>query len=163
MSDVLARAVGAEVVLLCRERGLTLATAESLTGGLVCAALTAAPGASVAVRGAVVAYATDRKGAILGVPEDLLAERGAVDSEVALAMARGIRTVMMTELGVATTGVAGPEPQDGKPVGTVFVAVSGPATERVLELSLDGERAQIREDSVVAALTLCRDTLVETS
>ncbi len=163
LSAVVPQAVAAEVVLLCRERGLSAATAESLTGGLVCAALTAVPGASAVVRGGVIAYATDRKAEVLGVPADLLAERGAVDGDVALAMARGVRRVMVCEVGLATTGVAGPDPQDGKDVGTVFVAVSAPATERVVALSLDGDRAQIRDASVLAALSLCRDTLAALS
>ena len=111
------------------------------------------------MRGAVVAYASDRKAAVLGVSTELLESRGAVDPEVALAMARGVRTVMVTEVGLATTGVAGPEPQDGKPVGRVYVAVCGPALERVLELDLEGERDEVREGSVRAVLTLARDVL----
>lgn len=154
----------AEVIRRCREQWLTLATAESLTGGLVCAALTAAPGASAVVRGGVVAYATERKHAVLGVPAELLAERGAVDADVALAMARGACSVLAADVAIATTGVAGPEPQDGKPVGTVFVAVCGgapgePTVERVTELSLNGERAQIRSQTVTAALDLCLEVL----
>jgi len=160
---VLPAALAAEVILLCRERGLTIATAESLTGGLVCGELTAVPGASVAVRGAVVAYATDRKAALLQVPDALLADRGAVDGDVARAMAVGVRRAMLAEIGVATTGVAGPEPQDGKTVGTVFIAVSGPATDVVEELHLSGDRAQIRAETVQAALRLCRDVLRQSS
>lgn len=163
LPEVVPQAVAAEVVLLCRERGLTLAAAESLTGGLVCAALTAVPGASAVVRGGVVAYASDRKAALLGVPDDLLASRGAVDPDVALAMARGVRTLMVSEVGLATTGVAGPEPQDGQQVGTVFVAVSAPASEQVIELSLDGDRAEIRDASVLEVLRLCRATLAATT
>ena len=151
-----------EVVLLCRQQGLRIGTAESLTGGLLCAALTAVPGASVAVMGAVVAYSTDRKSAVLGVPADLLEERGAVDGDVVRAMAAGVQTVMAADVGLATTGVAGPEPQDGKPVGTVFIAVVGPGVERVEELRLDGGRSQIRADTVEAVLRLCRDELRQT-
>ena len=149
----------AEVVRICRARGLTVATAESLTGGLVCAALTSVPGASLVVRGGIVAYATDLKSTSLGVPADLLAERGAVDGDVALAMAQGVRRVVGADIGLATTGVAGPDPQDGEPVGTVFVAVSGPGVEVVERLALAGDRAAIRAASVAAVLTRCRDAL----
>jgi nicotinamide-nucleotide amidase len=148
-----------EVVRLCRERGLTLATAESVTGGLVCAALTSVPGASLVVRGAVVAYATDRKSAVLGVPDDLLAERGAVDIDVARAMAEGARRVMAADLGLATTGVAGPDPQEGHAVGTVLVAVSGPGIAEQERLQLSGDRAAVREATVEAVLARCRDAL----
>ena len=151
--------LAAEVIRMCRERGLTLATAESLTGGLVCAALTSVPGSSHVVRGSVVAYATDRKSAVLGVPAGLLAERGAVDADVARAMAEGVRRVMAADVGLATTGVAGPEPQDGHPVGTVFVAVSGPGLEVVERLALSGDRAMVRVATVCAVLEHCRDAL----
>jgi nicotinamide-nucleotide amidase len=144
-----------EVIRTCGDLGLTLATAESLTGGLVCGALTAVPGASVVVRGGVVAYATDRKSALLGVPEELLARRGAVDGDVAAAMADGVRRVMAADLGLATTGVAGPDPQDGQDVGTVFVAVSGPGIAETERLALEGDRAAIREATVAAVLRLC--------
>ena len=148
-----------EVVRICRERGLTVATAESLTGGLVCAALTSVPGASLVVRGGIVAYATDLKAAALGVPADLLAARGAVDGDVARAMAAGVRRVMGADVGLATTGVAGPDPQDGQPVGTVFVAVSGSGVDVVERLALAGDRAEIRAASVEAVLARCRDAL----
>jgi nicotinamide-nucleotide amidase len=97
----------------------------------VSAAITAIPGASACHRGAVVSYATEVKAQVLGVPAALLAERGAVDPDVALAMAVPVpRAVLRCDLAVATTGVAGPEPADGKPVGCVFVAVSSPPTRR---------------------------------
>lgn len=151
-----------EVILLCRQQGLRIGTAESLTGGLLCGALTAVPGASVAVMGAVVAYSTDRKSAVLGVSADLLEERGAVDGDVVRAMAVGVQRVMAADVGLATTGVAGPEPQDGKPVGTVFIAAIGPGFERVEELRLDGGRTQIRDGTIEAVLRLCRDALRRT-
>ena len=154
-----AEMVAAQVLDRCREQGLTLATAESLTGGLVCGALTSVPGASLVVRGAVVAYATDRKAALLGVPEALLTERGAVDGDVARAMAEGVRGVMAADLGLATTGVAGPDPQDGHAVGTVFVAVSGPGIDVVRRLRLEGDRAAIRGATVTPVLEACRDAL----
>lgn len=162
MDEEKVTALATEVILLCRQQGLRIGTAESLTGGLVCGALTAVPGASVALWGGVVTYATDRKSAVLGVSEELLDERGAVDGDVVLAMATGVRQVMAVDVALATTGVAGPEPQDGKPVGTVFVAAIGPGFERVEELSLDGDRSQIREGAIEAVLRLCRDELRQT-
>ncbi|UNS99353.1 nicotinamide-nucleotide amidohydrolase family protein [Streptomyces tubbatahanensis] len=124
MTDVDSRAGG--VLALLTERGQTLAVAESLTGGLVAAELTAVPGASRAFLGSVTAYAAALKRDVLGVDGALLEERGAVDPEVARQMAQGVRTALGADWGVATTGVAGPEPQDGQPVGTVYVAVAGP-------------------------------------
>jgi nicotinamide-nucleotide amidase len=156
--------VGAQVVVLLRAAGLTLASAESLTGGLVAARVVDVPGASVVFRGGVVAYATDLKHRLLGVDAALLAERGAVDPDVAAAMARGVRERLSADVGVATTGVAGPDPQDGHEAGTVFVAVSLPpevavrrgGAEHVLALRLGGGRARIRAASVVEALGLVR-------
>jgi nicotinamide-nucleotide amidase len=135
-------------------RGETIATAESLTGGLVAAALTSVPGASAAFRGGVVAYATDLKAAVLGVPDDLLEERGAVDPDVAEAMADGARARLGTTVGIATTGVAGPDPADGKPVGTVFVAVAAPGGVASRPLLLAGDRAAIRAATVESVLDL---------
>ncbi|WP_460445883.1 CinA family protein [Angustibacter aerolatus] len=107
--------------------GATVATAESLTGGMLGAALTAVPGVSAAYRGGVVSYATDLKHALLGVDADLLAREGAVHPDVARAMALGVRDRLGADWGIATTGVAGPDPQDGRPAGTVYVAVAGAA------------------------------------
>ncbi|MCA1217477.1 CinA family protein [Streptomyces sp. 8L] len=135
--------------------GATLAVAESLTGGLVAAELTAVPGASRAFRGSVTAYATELKRDVLGVDGTLLAERGAVDPDVARAMAAGARRVLGADWGASTTGVAGPDPQDGQPVGTVYVAVSGPGGEdKVRALRLNGGRADIRKESVRSVLAL---------
>src|SRR5689334_4106375 len=131
----------AAAIRALRTAGRTVATAESLTGGLVCAALTDVPGASAVVRGAVVAYATELKAQVLGVDPDLLATGGAVQAEVARQMATGVCRVLGAEIGIATTGVAGPEPQDGHPVGTVFVAVAGGGRTVVRELALAGDRA----------------------
>ena len=100
-----------------------MAVAESLTGGLVVGALTETPGASATVRGGLVVYATDLKATLAGVDADLLAERGAVDPDVAAALARGARERLDATIGLGVTGVAGPDPQDDQPVGTVFVAV----------------------------------------
>jgi nicotinamide-nucleotide amidase len=143
------------------ERGETIAAAESLTGGLVAAALTSIPGASAAFRGGIVAYATDLKAAVLGVPDDLLEQRGAVDPAVAEAMAEGARSRLGTTVGISTTGVAGPDPADGKPVGTVFVAVAGPGGAVSRELALTGGRQAIRAASVESALDLLVGALRE--
>ncbi|MFF2009863.1 CinA family protein [Streptomyces sp. NPDC058195] len=145
----------AGVLALLGERGESLAVAESLTGGLVAAELTSVPGASRSFRGSVTVYATPLKRDVLGVDGDLLAARGAVDPEVARQMAAGVRRVLGADWGVATTGVAGPDKQDGKAVGTVYVAVSGPdGSENVAELRLNGGRTDIRRESVRSALTL---------
>ncbi|GAB3604289.1 CinA family protein [Microbacterium aureliae] len=143
-----------EVLAALAERGWSVAVAESLTGGLLAGALTAVPGASAHVRGGVVAYATDVKQSVLGVAPDLLALRGAVDPEVARQMASGVRRVLGADVGLATTGVAGPDPQDGRPVGTVFVAVETPASAEVVELALSGTRERIRQDTVTGVLRL---------
>ncbi len=132
----------------------TVAVAESLTGGLLTAALTETAGASATVRGGLVVYATELKAALAGVSIDLLAERGAVDADVALELARGARVRLDATFGVGVTGVAGPDEQDGKPVGTVFVAVAGPDGETVAQRSLHGDRLEIRRLSVAAALEL---------
>lgn len=151
-----------------RAAGQTLATAESLTGGLVCAALTDVPGSSAVVRGAVVAYAVDCKSEVLGVPAEVLAAHGAVSAQCALAMARGARSVLAADWAVATTGVAGPGPSpdaDGgvRPAGTVHVAVAGErGGEQVtgsLALHLDGSREEIRTATVQEALGLLLATL----
>jgi nicotinamide-nucleotide amidase len=135
-----------------RELGATVGVAESLTGGLLTGALTATPGASDTVRGGLVVYATDLKATLAGVPADLIAERGAVDADVALALARGARTRLGATYGLSVTGVAGPDPQDGKPVGTVFIAIAGPQDETVAERAFTGERRAIREAAVAAAI-----------
>jgi nicotinamide-nucleotide amidase len=151
---------GTAVALLI-ERGETIASAESLTGGLVAAALTSVPGASAAFRGGIVAYATDLKAAVLGVPDDLLEQRGAVDRAVAEAMAEGARSRLGTTVGIATTGVAGPDPAEGKPVGTVFVAVAGPGGTASRELALTGDRPAVRAASVEGVLDLLVGALRE--
>jgi nicotinamide-nucleotide amidase len=149
----------ADLVARLTAAGKTVAVAESLTGGLVAAALTDIPGASVVVRGGVLAYATDVKAHVLGVSEVLLAQVGAVDADVAEQMASGVRSLMGATYGLATTGVAGPDRVDGKPVGTVYVAVVGPNSSRVKALSLSGDRGDIRADSVLAALTLLAEEI----
>ncbi len=154
-----ANAAAVRLVADLTSRGLTLATAESLTGGLVAGAITTVPGSSVVLRGGAVTYATDVKASLLGVDADLLSRVGAVDPDVALAMADGARRVFAADLAVATTGVAGPTEQDGRPVGTVFVAVVGDGIRRVRRLALDGGRAEIRAATVAAAITLVHDAI----
>ena len=141
----------AEFVARLRERDWSVATAESLTGGLVCAALTSVPGASSVVRGGVVAYAVDVKAAVLGVDRTLLAERGAVDGEVAAQMAAGVREALGASVGLS---FAGPEPADGRPVGTVFIAVVTPTSQIVRELRLAGSREEIRTETVERLIRL---------
>jgi nicotinamide-nucleotide amidase len=149
----------ADLVARLSAAGQTVAVAESLTGGLVAAALTDTAGASLVVRGGVIAYATDLKAGVLGVDAVLLARAGSVDVEVAEQMASGVRSLMGATYGLSTTGVAGPEPLQGQPVGTVFVAVVGPGSSRVRALCLVGDRAGIRAQSVLAALTLLAEEL----
>ena len=138
--------------------GQTLAVAESLTGGAVLAALVAVPGASAVLRGGVVAYATDLKTTLAGVPAELLAERGAVDRDVARAMAAGVRERLGADWGLGTTGVAGPDPQDGKAPGTFHVAVVGPGVAEVFSVEPEPRRAparaEIRAAAVLAVLML---------
>jgi nicotinamide-nucleotide amidase len=141
------------------DRHETVATAESLTGGLVAATVVEIPGVSAVYRGGLVVYATELKHILAGVPQALLDERGPVDPDVAGALAEGARERCGADWGVATTGVAGPEPQDGKPVGLVYVAVAGASGTQVRELRLDGNRAAIRTESVTRALFLLADCL----
>lgn len=154
-------AAAARLIQTARARELTVGVAESLTGGSVTAALVAQPGASAVLHAGIVSYTNEMKTSLLGVDADLLAERGSVDPEVATAMAHGVRRTAGVDLGLATTGVAGPEPHDGKPVGTVFIAVSGPGVERCVELALDGHRDQIRQQSTYEILELAADVLAD--
>jgi nicotinamide-nucleotide amidase len=150
-----------EAIELLTAAGQTIAVAESLTGGLLAAALTSVAGASVVVRGGVIAYATELKTVLLGVPAGLLARHGAVHPEVAAAMANGVRQRLGATYGAATTGVAGPGPAEGKPQGTVFIAVEGPAGPASAALQLAGERGDVREGSVRAVLSLLVSALRE--
>ncbi|GAA4591707.1 CinA family protein [Actinoplanes octamycinicus] len=149
----------AAAVHMLVERRESLATAESLTGGLVAATIVEIPGVSAVYRGGLVVYATELKGTLAGVPRDLLDERGPVDRDVAGKLAEGARERCGADWGLATTGVAGPEPQGGKPVGLVYVAVAGPDRTEVRELTLTGNRAAIRIESVTAVLELLTDVL----
>ena len=150
-----------EAIGLLISRGLTVAVAESLTGGLLAAALTSVPGASAAFRGGVVAYATDLKASLLGVPAELLARHGAVHPEVAAEMAAGVARQLAATVGVGTTGVAGPDPADGRPVGTVYIAAHLRGRTAGRALTLAGDRQAIRNATVRHALALLISTLTE--
>lgn len=140
------------VASLLRARSATVATAESLTGGLLGAELTKAPGASDVYAGGVVAYATALKRSLLSVPEDV----PAVSAECAAAMASGVRGLTGATYGISLTGVAGPAEQDGRPAGTVYVGLATPSGEETRELRLPGDRPRVRTFAVVAALNLLR-------
>jgi len=148
---------GAEVVALLTARGLTIAVAESLTGGLLVAELIRTPGASAVVNGGVVAYNTALKHSVLGVDAELLAERGAVDPTVAEQMAARVRSALAVngraaDIGISTTGVAGPEPQDGQPVGTVYLGFAVGTEVSHVALRLSGTRDGIRNAVVSESL-----------
>lgn len=153
----------AEAVAALLAAGATVAAAESLTGGLVCATLVSVPGASDVVRGGVVAYAPELKTTLLGVDARLISERGTVDAEVACRMAVAARERLSATYGISTTGVAGPDPSEGKPVGTVHIAVAGPDGVVTEELKLAGDRDSIRSQTVAALLSRLVATLGEES
>lgn len=150
-----------DVIAALVARGATVGTAESLTGGLVCAELTSVPGSSAVVRGGVVSYAVPVKADVLGVAPDLLERQGAVDPAVAVQMAVGARRLLAVDYAIATTGSAGPDPDPGGPMtgpvapGRGFVAVAGPEGEVVAGFAVEGEdRAGVRRYAVDAALAL---------
>lgn len=155
-----AETLPATVLRLLAERGQSVAVAESLTGGALASALVDIEGASTAFRGGIVAYATELKTALLGVDAELLGSGGPVQASVALAMARGVRARLDATFGLATTGVAGPDPVDGVPAGTVYLAVSGPGGETSVPLEFIGGRDMVRRASVVHALDLLRRQLL---
>lgn len=141
------------------ERGWTLGVAESLTGGALSAAIVSVSGASAALLGAVVAYATPVKHSLLGVDAELLAANGPVHPEVAMQMAAGVRQAVQVsgraaDVGVSTTGIAGPESPDGQAVGTVHIAVVSPKGAVAEAFEFAGDRTQIRSQAVEAALSL---------
>ena len=142
----------ADVLEQLRQRGQTVATAESLTAGLLCVVLTEVPGASAVVRGGLVVYATDLKAGLAGVDRQLLAERGAVDPEVARQLAAGARERCGADWGVGLTGVAGPDPQDGVAPGTVHIGIAGPGGDSGHTLQSGGDRHMIRAAAVRVAL-----------
>lgn len=148
---------------LLRGRGATVATAESLTGGQLAALLTAVPGSSETYLGGVVSYATSVKKSVLGVDGDVVDRHGVVSAECAREMARGVRALTGADYGLSTTGVAGPEPQEGKPPGTVFVGIAGPDGDTAVALELVGDRATIQDRTCAEALAALSETLREES
>ena len=143
------------VVAALRSRGETVTTAESLTGGLVCAVLTTVPGSSAVVRGGLIVYATELKASLAGVDTSVLARLGAVHPEIAEQLARGARERCGATWGLGLTGVAGPDPQDGIAPGTVHVGLAGPHGVKVESLQgHDGDRQEIRVAAVGLALSL---------
>ena len=151
--------VAARVHLLLRAGGQTIASAESLTGGRLAVKLTETPGASETFLGGVVTYATELKHSLLEVSEEIIEEHGVVSAECARAMASGVRKLTGATFGVATTGVAGPGEQEGKPAGTVFVGLSGPGLLEAIELELGGDRVTVQDLTVQQALSALEDML----
>lgn len=147
-------AAAEQLVGVAKANGVSLATAESLTGGMLGELICTIPGASAVYLGGVISYASSVKAGVLGVDRELLAERGAVDPDVAAQMAAGTTRVCAADAGVATTGVAGPEPCDGKPVGTVYLAVTLAGNTEVLGKHYTGGRAEIRAQASLDALNL---------
>lgn len=143
------------------DRGATVAVAESLTAGLIAAALTDTAGSSASFRGGLVVYATDLKATLAGVPQELLDNYGPVSRPVAAALARGVAQRLGADFGLASTGVAGPTPQGNAPVGRVFLGLSTPggAEPEVVELQLSGDRGQIRQQTVAAAISTLAEAL----
>jgi nicotinamide-nucleotide amidase len=158
-----AQELATEIIRLLTGAGQTVAAAESLTGGLVAAALTDVPGASDAFRGGVIAYATELKAQVLGVDVTMLKKHGPVYAPVASAMAEGVRQRLGATIGVATTGVAGPGPQDGHPAGTVHIAVSLAGDTVVRTMALAGDRDEVRRLTVERVLGLLLGRLREES
>ncbi|MES1212324.1 MAG: nicotinamide-nucleotide amidohydrolase family protein [Leifsonia sp.] len=156
------------VVAELTRRGMTIAVAESLTGGLVVAELVGVPGASAVVRGGVVAYATELKSTLLGVDAELLARNSPIDPEVARQMAEGVRWRLghdgaPADIGFATTGVAGPDPQDGHPVGEVWLGLAADGRVQARGLTIGGDRASIRAVTVSESLMYVLELLQDRS
>ncbi|WP_146363280.1 CinA family protein [Arthrobacter yangruifuii] len=154
MSRPPAAVLAEEVLAAARLAGQTIATAESLTAGMLCAELGSVPGASAVLQGAVVAYQNGVKLSVLGVSAELLAEAGSVDGRVAEQMAAGARRVLGADVGVSTTGAAGPQAHDGKPVGTVFVGIATAEGTFSREFLFSGNRTAIRTAACTEALSL---------
>jgi nicotinamide-nucleotide amidase len=157
------RSVSERIVEHLTSAGETVACAESLTAGLVSATIADTAGASVVLRGAIVAYAADVKVALLGVPASVVAEAGTVDPRVARAMAEGARLRLGATWGISTTGVAGPGPAEGKPAGTVHLAVAGPRGTVTKDLRLKGTRADVRRAAAAAALALVLEVATDSA
>ena len=154
------RVSAADVVAAAREARKTVATAESLTGGMVAAALTSVPGSSAVVRGGVVSYVDDVKHAVLGVDAGTLARCGAVSGEVACQMAQGAKDDLQADVAVAVTGIAGPGgAEEGKPVGTVWLAVADAQGVRAELCRFPGDRSEVRTRTVLRALAALKASL----
>ncbi|KAI0468406.1 putative competence/damage-inducible protein CinA [Xylaria cf. heliscus] len=157
--------IATDVIRLLRSAGETVGVAESLTAGGVMAALTSVPGASAAFRGGIVSYATPLKQLLLDVDTELIAREGVIHADVAVQMAEGARRATTfddtpTTWGIGTTGVAGPDSQDGKPVGTVFIGIAFPhGNQSWGPFSFPGTRERVREATVAEALSRLRDAL----
>lgn len=156
----------AQLVAALTERHWTLGIAESLTGGGLAAEIVSVPGASATLLGAVVAYATPVKASLLGVDAALLDQHGPVHPEVAEQMASGIRTAVRVneraaDVGISTTGIAGPDSPDGQPVGRVHIGISTPHVSRVLTFQFSGDRADIRAKTVDAAISAALERMRE--
>jgi nicotinamide-nucleotide amidase len=144
--------IAGEAVAGAIERGLTVATGESLTAGMVAAVLADIPGASGMLQGGVVSYQNSVKTDVLGVPRELLDAVGAVDGQVAAAMAAGARRICGADIGLSTTGVAGPEPHGGKDVGAVYIGIATADGSTAYPYSFEGNRPEIRALACAAAL-----------
>ena len=149
--------LGAGIIASLAAKHYTIAVAESLTGGMLVAELIRTPGASAVVLGGVVAYNTELKHTLLGVDAEVLAAHGAVHPDVAAQMAAGVRSALAVagepaHIGISTTGVAGPDPQDGQPVGTVFLGFAIGSEVRTKRLDLQGTREEIRSRVVYESL-----------
>lgn len=149
----------AKVIDTLRLRHVSIATAESLTGGGVCSRLVNIAGASDVLRGGICTYALETKAHILGVPADLLHAYGPVHPDVAAHMARGAQRLFAADVALSTTGVAGPWPADGHPAGTVYIACAYGENVRVELLSCAGDRDDVRQQTITAALKLCLEIL----
>jgi len=148
------------VLVLMKEKGMTVSTAESCTGGLIAKRLTDLPGSSAVFHGSAVTYTNEIKHRVLGVSESLLAEKGAVSPEVAIAMAEGARSLFGTDYALSTTGVAGPDSDDrGNPVGLVYMAIASPTETKVCQLHCGKRRDRVRTVASNFALDALRRTL----
>ncbi|TNF45724.1 nicotinamide-nucleotide amidohydrolase family protein [bacterium] len=151
--------IAEEIGVLLIEKGWTLAVAESCTGGLLGGRITSVPGSSAYFVGGIVAYSNNMKMDLLGIPSTLILEHGAVSEEVAKAMADGVAGASGADIGVAVTGVAGPDGSENKPPGTVYLCVITPTVSEGRLLDLSGDREDVRESAVVEALRFLADTL----
>ena len=142
------------IIRRLQAQGLTVATCESLTGGMICAALVDVPGASRVVRGGLITYQTDTKSLLAGVDAGLIETHGVVSAEVARAMAAGARDALHADIAVSATGMASPGEIGDPPAGTVFVGLASAAGVQAVELHLTGDRQAVRQQTVDAAIKL---------